>query len=225
MQTQKIGRYEVAIFTPECSFDTVFYSVEVDAATAKRTWDALKEPRFAMVVALGMDWFDDLTPWPAPNVYDLMPPFGGKADALLAYFENELVPQAESILGTPVHRGILGFSLGGLLAVYAFYKSELFTLIGGTCASIWYDGFTDWMCARKPLPQKGSVYFCIGDREHLTKYERMSVTGECMRRATDVLAAQGYSVLFELLPGDHLEYLAERTQRTLDWLMEETAKW
>ncbi|MBR5502530.1 MAG: hypothetical protein IKV55_05815, partial [Oscillospiraceae bacterium] len=108
--------------------------------------------------------------------------------------------------------------------VYAFYKSTLFTLIGGVCASIWYDGFTDWMCERKPLPQNGRVYFCLGDCEHLTKYERMSVTGECMRRAVQALTAQGYSAAFELMPGDHLEYIAQRTQRTLDWLMEEREK-
>ena len=221
MQLQKIGRYDVAIFLPDGEYDTVFYSVEVNADAAKRTWEALQAPRYAMVVALGMDWFDDLTPWPAPNVYDGLAPFGGKADALLEYFETELVPQAEAIIGVPAHRGFFGFSLGGLLAVYAFYKSELFTLIGGVCASIWYDGFTDWMCERHPLPQNGSVYFCVGDREHLTKYERMAVTGECMRRATAVLAAQGYSACFELLPGDHLEYIAQRTQRTLDWLMNE----
>ena len=97
MQLQKIGRYDAAIFLPDGEYDTVFYSVEVNADAAKRTWDALQAPRYAMVVALGMDWFDDLTPWPAPNVYDGLAPFGGKADALLEYFETQLVPQAEAI--------------------------------------------------------------------------------------------------------------------------------
>ena len=78
--------------------------------------------RFSLtfVMVEGIDWNDDLTPWPATGVFKKAKPFGGQASAFLAKLCNEIVPKAESELGlTNPQRILLGVSLSGLFAVWA----------------------------------------------------------------------------------------------------------
>ena len=65
----------------------------------------------------------DYTPWPAPGFDEEYPDFPGKAGEYLQWIDRELLPALRErwpISDQPEDVGILGFSLGGLLASYAF---------------------------------------------------------------------------------------------------------
>ena len=56
----------------------------------------------SFVMVGGVDWNDDLTPWPALGVFKKAKPFGGQASAFLTKLCNEIVPKAEGELGLSV---------------------------------------------------------------------------------------------------------------------------
>lgn len=53
--------------------------------------------------------------------------------------------------------GIFGYSLGGLMALYALCESRSFGLCGALSASLWYEGFLDYLRERAPAPGRAGV--------------------------------------------------------------------
>ena len=76
--------------------------------------------------------------------YDPSEMAGGKADELLNLVEQELLPWAQANLpvrdvSQPAHVGMLGSSLGGLLACYAGYtRPSVYGKLGCMSSSFWW---------------------------------------------------------------------------------------
>lgn len=213
------GGHPVTILLPEGSYDTLFYINENDISRYVEAYERFSSPSFGMVLIQEINWFDELTPWPAETVYETGPDFGGHADAHLHRICNEIIPLVEKEIGVPQYRGIMGYSLGGLFSVYSFYTTDLFVLCGCLSGSMWYDNFYNWMSERKPKATTGSVYFSVGKQEQFTEYERMIITGQVMKKATDLLCDQDYDAFFEYTDGDHFENIPDKVERGLKWLM------
>ncbi|MBR5502529.1 MAG: alpha/beta hydrolase [Oscillospiraceae bacterium] len=220
MNIQKVGRYDVAIFRPEGEFDTVLYTCEMRPEGVQAVWQQFENPRFALVAVLGFDWFADLTPWHAKNVFKGAPDFAGNGPALLRYIKEECIPYAEALLGAPKTRGIFGYSLAGLFSVYALYETDLFSHIGCVSGSMWYDGFVDWIKQRRPGRETGRVHFSIGDKEPLTKNARMAICDSCMKQAAELLQTQGFETYFCYNEGDHMDEMPQRCAKAVRWLTE-----
>ena len=219
MNVKQIGRYEVAICLPEGEFDTVFYTVEMNAKSVEAVWQQFENPNFALVGVTGVDWFGDLSPWPAPAVFRGAADFAGGAPALLHYLVNECIPQVEAQIGVPKYRGISGYSLAGLFSVYAFYETALFTRVGCVSGSMWYDGFMDYIAARKPQVTEARIHFSVGDKEPRTKNKRMCIVDSCMKQADAMLREQGYESCFCYNEGDHMDNMPQRCRKAVQWLM------
>ncbi|MBO6054844.1 MAG: alpha/beta hydrolase [Oscillospiraceae bacterium] len=173
----------------------------------------------ASFVLIQADWDRDLTPWPAPGVFRNQN-FTGGAGEYLKHLTGELLPAAEAELGfSPAHRGIIGYSLGGLFALYAFYESACFDLAASVSGSLWYDGWLDYMRTHTPS-RPGRVHLSVGDREKKSRNERMKTVEDATREASEILTAQGVETAFVLNPGNHFQDPAARQQRALDWLLE-----
>ena len=89
-----------------------------------------EENRGLILVGLHSENRDaDYTPWPAPGFDADYPDFPGKVGEYLQWIDRELLPALRAewpISDQPGDVGILGFSLGGLLASYAPYVSPSF---------------------------------------------------------------------------------------------------
>ena len=171
------------------------------------------------LVIVKADWDHDLTPWPAQGAFRDQQFTGGAGDFLRRLTE-EILPAAEDELGfVPTHRGILGYSLAGLFAMYALYESDRFDLAASVSGSLWYDGWIDYMAAHTP-PRSARVHLSVGDREKKTRNPRMKTVEACTRRAAELLSQQGCETEFRLNPGNHFQEPALRQRWALDWLLQ-----
>lgn len=77
-------------------------------------------PPFALVAIGDLGWNRDLAPWDSPEAFKGGEPFTGGADDYLRLLVGDILPRAESgLTGAPAWRGIVGYSLAGLFALYA----------------------------------------------------------------------------------------------------------
>lgn len=119
-----VGPYRLTLFLPDGPYSGAVY---IPSHGRPEEVARLISPlRAALVFIEGFDWNRDLSPWPAEPVFGTEA-FGGQADAFLETLTRELIPAAEHEMPEDIcWRGIAGYSLAGLFAVYAAYRSNLF---------------------------------------------------------------------------------------------------
>lgn len=165
------------------------------------------------------DWEASFTPWPAPRAFKGGADFGGGADAYLAMLEQKLLPQLEAELAIkPVWRGLAGFSLGGLLAAYAAYRSGAFSRLAAVSASLWFDGWPEFAAAHAFHTPPQRAYFSVGDTEKNSRNPRLACVEENIRATAECWRQRGVPVKFELNPGGHVNEVARRMARAVAWL-------
>ena len=170
----------------------------------------------SLVVIDGMDWERDLSPWPAPRAFKSGSDFGGGADGLIEKLER-LIPLCEEVTGPQELRGIAGYSLGGLFALYCVYKTYIFARAASVSGSLWFDGFTDFMAANSPHAER--VYLSLGDREKHARSPRLGCVEERTKLASELLRAAGVEVVFEMNSGGHFNGPGERLEKGVKALM------
>ena len=98
----------------------------------------------------------DFTPWPAPGIRE-GEAFTGEAGDYLGFLTERALPLLERdfrATAQPQRRGILGYSLGGLFALWAQRQGEVFRLAGSLSGSLWYPGWLGYM-EQHPPPAGG----------------------------------------------------------------------
>ena len=184
----------------------------LETSEAERVLPAL-EGR-ASLVLLSCDWNRDLSPWPAPKAFKDGQDFAGGAEAHLHYMIEQVIPAAEECLGgPPPWRGVAGYSLAGLFAVYALWKSDRFRRAASMSGSLWYDGFGEWMRKTQTAALPEYVYFSLGDREPRARNQRMAAVGAATEQAVSLLRGMGTAVDFEWNSGGHFDDPEGRTLR------------
>lgn len=166
----------------------------------------------------GIDWNRDMSPWPAAGVFREGGDFTGGADAFLDKLASYIIPAAEGRLPSPPDcRAVAGYSLGGLFAVYAGFRTELFTRAASMSGSLWYDGWLDYI--REQPCHLERAYFSVGAREKNTRNRRMAAVESATRETATYLAERGLETVFELNPGNHFVDVGARIARGVEWLM------
>ena len=159
------------------------------------------------------DWNKDLSPWPAPAVFG-NEDFGEGAAETLAFLLNNVVPAGKAP-GAKTFLG--GYSLAGLFALWAGYRTDRFDGIAAASPSIWFPGFVDYMRRNEMRPR--AVYLSLGDREERTRNPVMSQVGNAIRQGCDVLQAAGVECVLEWNKGNHFKDADLRTAKAFAWLM------
>ena len=175
---------------------------------------------FTLVAISNLDWNHDMAPWNSPPVFPKASPCTGGADDYLQLLTRTILPTAEKELSqTPCWRGIVGYSLAGLFALYALYQTDLFSRAGSISGSLWFPGIKEYVCTHAFKRKPDCIYFSLGDREHKT---RNPVLSTVQRRTVEIQAycqAVGVDTVFEQNPGNHYSHAAERTAAGLCWLL------
>lgn len=87
-------------------------------------------PPFTLVIVSGLDWNHDMSPWEIPPVFKNAEPCTGGADEFLGLLCGKIIPETEKeISGNVLWRGIAGYSLAGLFALYSLYQTDIFSRI------------------------------------------------------------------------------------------------
>lgn len=113
-----------------------------------------------------VDWDDEMMPWPIPPIAKGDTPCSGGADAYLDQLLIELLPEIREALTVPPEYCVLaGYSLAGLFAVYATYKTDCFSRIVSASGSLWYPDFLPFVQQNQILEAVKVMYFSLGDKE------------------------------------------------------------
>lgn len=177
-------------------------------------------PPFTLVAISDLDWNHDMVPWDSPPTFKNADPCTGGADNYLRLLTEEIIQTAEKeINGAPRWRGIAGYSLAGLFALYAIYRTDLFSRVGSISGSLWFPGIKEYLFSHEPKRQPDHMYFSLGDKENKT---RISVLRSVRQNTEDIQAfyqSRGIDTVFELNPGNHYNHAAERTAAGIVWLL------
>ena len=181
---------------------------------------------FLLLSVKPKSWNDDFTPWTAPAFRAEEEAPQGRADAYLSCLAEEIKPYMDAHYRTkpePVHTALFGYSLGGLTAVYALYKTDAFGVAARLSGSLWVDGFCAFMGREKPLRTDLRIYLSLGKKESRSKNPRMNRVAACTERAEEILAAQlgetGGKVFFEWNEGGHFHDIEGRFVKAIMWWM------
>ena len=171
-----------------------------------------------------VDWNAEYTPWPAPALSKKDVPFAGAAEKTLAWLQDGWMPKVQQTIGESVpadNSFLLGYSLGGLCALWMAYTSALFAGHASCSGSLWYDGWLDFAQTHHIQRPTGRTYLSLGDREEKTRNPRMATVGEATRQTAALLAADPNVAETTLIwqEGNHFTNIPGRLAQAILWLM------
>ncbi len=166
---------------------------------------------FCLVAFPVGDWNRALSPWEAPPVFG-REPFGGGAPQTLSFLEDELLAALPAISGPTI---LGGYSLAGLFALWAGYRSDRFAAVAAASPSVWFPGWLDFAAENEMRAR--FVYLSLGDREERARNPVMARVGDCIRAYHEALTARGIPAALEWNEGNHFRDAPLRTAKAFAW--------
>lgn len=160
----------------------------------------------------------DFTPWAAESIWENEPFSGGGAE-YRSFITETALPYLESRYGlaSSAQKAILGYSLGGLFALWALCETEAFTQAATISGSMWYPGFSEYVAEH--LPREGQrVYFSLGDREPYGGPPALRAVGVKTEEIYTLLQEKKRDVFFEWNRGGHAKGIENRWRKALRWI-------
>ena len=181
----------------------------------------IKQQNCVFLAVPPMDRDREYTPWPAPALSQKAPAFSGEGGAYLQFLTKTLLPEARKALpvtADPARTTLVGYSLGGLHALWSATQCGAFGQIGCLSGSLWYDGAAEYFRSHPLNPAVRRVYLSLGTAEEKARNPRMARVGDCTREIHQLLKGHGVSCTLEWNPGGHFREIPERFLRAIDWL-------
>lgn len=181
--------------------------------------------RCLAVMPLSENRLDDFTPWPKQALNSRFPDFGGKAEIYLSWMVTVLLPhiwREYPVCTSSDGTGMLGQSLGGLLALYSqtVYAGKAFGHAAAISPSCWYPGFLSYM--EKNLPKRWDTrwYLSCGTEEGKGQVGVKQSAVLQSRRMMELLAKQYGTnhVAVQWDKGGHHDNLPLRYKHALSWM-------
>ena len=172
---------------------------------------------FRLVAFKVDDWNADLSPWEAPPVFG-SEGFAGGAEATLSYVTDVLIPE---LCGGHDYQKIYigGYSLAGFFALWAAYRTDIFSGVAAVSPSVWFPGWTDHAADNSVKAER--VYLSLGDKEEKTRNPVMRTVGDNIRRQLELLQADPACAdcILEMNQGNHFKEPDLRTAKGFAWLL------
>lgn len=228
--TIAVGKEEITVYrAPEVSESMPIVYLNAGDDEGAVVWEACRAlgcPAFTLAVISGLQWNNDLTPWPMPPIWKNDAPYTGGADEHLVLLTGEIIPAVENTLAEkPLYRVLAGYSLAGLFAVYAAYHTNAFARIVSASGSLWYPDFLEYTQSHALCRVPDKMYFSLGDREAKTKNRYLCLVEERTRMLCEKYSDQGIPTKFELNPGNHFMDADGRMARGIRWILEPVKIW
>ena len=222
MQPFTIGSKTVSIFPSSEPGTPIIYLNTFSGEGQKifETAQATGCPPFTLVTISDLDWNYDMAPWDSPPAFKNASPYTSGADDYLRLLTEEIIPTAErEISGVPRWRGIAGYSLAGLFALYTIYQTGLFSRVGSMSGSLWFSGMKEYIFSHEPKRWPDRVYFSLGDKESKTRNPVLRSVRQNTEEIHTFYQSKGIDTVLQLNPGNHYNHAAERTAAGICWLL------
>jgi predicted alpha/beta superfamily hydrolase len=174
--------------------------------------------RFILVEIDGVDWNNDMSPWPCAKLFDEDTACKGGGEEWLQMLTSQIIPAAEKDL-TVSRRYIAGYSLAGLFALWAVYHTDVFDGVISGSGSFWYPGFVEYAASHHLMRQPSSIYLSLGDRESRVRNRTLQCVEENTRWLSAHYQAQGITTTFELNTGNHYMQTELRMAKGIGWTL------
>ena len=210
MRTFTTDNKTISIFPCSESESPVIYlnTFHDESQKVYETAQATGCPPFTLVAISNLDWNQDMAPWDS------------RAGDYLRLLVEEIIPRAEKeLVGPPAWRGIAGYSLAGLFALYTIYQTDVFSRVGCMSGSLWFPGFKEYIFSHEPKRQPDCVYFSLGDKEAKTRNPVLKTVQENTEEIQTFYQNKGIDTVFQLNPGNHFVQGVERTTAGIEWLL------
>lgn len=178
-------------------------------------------PEYHLAAVSSLQWDCDMVPWDAPPLSGQASPCVGGADAYLKLLTEEILPQTEKILNdAPSWRGIAGYSLGGLFAVYSLFRTGRFSRAASMSGSFWFPDIKEYIFSHPFKRVPDCLYFSLGRKEAKTRNPRLKTVQENTEEIAAFCRNLGIETEFRMQPGNHFVQAVERTAAGLKWMLE-----
>ncbi len=222
MRSFTIEGKDISVFPAQNSGSPVVY-LNTFAAEGDKVYRQMQKdgaPDFTLVAISKLNWDHDMAPWDSPPLTRMDTPCSGGADDFLALLTQKIMPEAEKdIKGEPAWRGISGYSLAGLFAVYAPYKTELFSRVASMSGSLWFPNIKEYIFGHEFARRPDAVYLSLGDKESKTRNEFLKTTQGNTDEIQKFYAGKGIDSVFVLNPGNHYINAEKRTADGIEWIL------
>ena len=222
MCTFSVGGKTVSVFLANEPASPVIYlnTVSNEGQQVFEAAQAASRSPFTLVSISNLDWNHDMVPWDSPPVFRNAESCTGGADDYLRHLTTEIIPTAEKELaGVPSWRGIAGYSLAGLFALYAIYQTDMFSRVGCMSGSLWFPGFKEYIFSHEPKRRPECIYFSLGDKEAKTRNPVLKTVQENTEEIQAFYRSKGIDTVFQMNPGNHFVQGIERTIAGIQWLL------
>ena len=186
-------------------------------------WQACQElncPPFTLVAIGGLDWNRELSPWECVGTVRDAEPFGGQAAVFLDELLDQIIPEVESSLPQPpAWRGIAGYSLAGLFALWALWQTNAFDRTASASGSLWFPHFVDRASTEPFVSNPQAVYLSLGKKETKTPNRMMRHVLDDTRAMEELLVERGIPTTLEINPGNHFAQTDLRMARGIHWIL------
>lgn len=168
---------------------------------------------FALAAIGNLNWKRDLSPWATPNIGNNKYGFGG-ADEYIKKLTNEIVPEIRTKLGfEPEFTAIAGYSLAGLFALYAAYRTDIFSRVASVSGSLWFPDFTEFAQSHDFAKIPDYIYLSLGEAEAKTRDKNLAPVRKNTEKIAELYKSQNIPTVFELNPGNHFTDTIGRTAK------------
>ena len=179
--------------------------------------EAMKDvgcPDCNLLVIGNLRWDHDMTPWYCPPLSKDAEPCTGGADEYLELLTGEIMPAAlERIKGVPAFTAVCGYSLAGLFAVYALYKTDAFDRAASMSGSLWFPEIVEFCRSNKMNKLPDKLYLSLGDKEARTRNQLLRTVQDNTEALAEYFGSLGIDVKCELNPGNHFKDAAARSAK------------
>lgn len=177
-------------------------------------------PDVTLVFINELNWNHDMSPWKIPPISKGDIQCTGGADEYLKLLINEIMPKVENEIIDISWKGLAGYSLAGLFAVYSLYQTNLFTRIASISGSLWFPNLKEYIFSNEMKIKPEKLYFSLGDKECKTANPYLKSVQENTAAIESFYKTKNITSIFQLNHGNHHKNITGRTAAGIQWLLE-----
>lgn len=133
---------------------------------------------------------------------------------------DKIIPEVEeSVPGSPSWRGLAGYSLAGLFALYTMYCTDLFSRIASMSGSLWFPDFKEYAMNHELKKKPERLYISLGDKECKTRNPYLKVVQANTEELAAFYQSQQIDMKYQLNPGNHFSDAIKRSALGIQWLL------
>lgn len=175
---------------------------------------------FTFVAISGLNWNHDMSPWSIPPIMKEDTTCTGGANDYLQLLTGAIILKVENMIKErAAWRGLAGYSLAGLFAVYSMYHTDSFSRLASISGSLWFPYFKEYVFSHEMMGKPYYMYFSLGDKECRTKNAYLKPVQINTESIEAFYKAHGINTAYQLNQGGHHKDAVMRTAKGITGML------